>query len=198
METHRPVLLIDQDDVLAEYIEGVTIAFNKKYGTCFTVKDCISWDLCSIFGDKIETLMHEPEIFSSLVPTKHALEVFERLYRSNLFELYIVTAANPRSVEAKYEWIREQLPFFPMSRMIVCMHKFMIKGDYLLDDGMHNIRDFHKSGGIPIVFERPHNAHEADEFIRVKGWLDFEKLIINTCYPHLYDDYFGFKDQEVI
>lgn len=198
MNDNKPILLIDQDDVLAEYILGVTTAFNKKYNTCFTTQQCISWDLYSLFGEDIDTIMHEPEVFRNLIPAKNALEVFERLYKSCLFEMYIVTAANPRSVEAKYEWIAQHLPFFPQNRMIVCTHKFMIKGDYLLDDGMHNIYDFQKAGGTPIVFERPHNAHEVHDFVKVKDWLSFEKFIINTCYKNRSDEYFGFEIESAV
>ncbi|MDF2612458.1 MAG: hypothetical protein K0S71_244 [Clostridia bacterium] len=198
MSDNKPVLLIDQDDVLAEYILGVTTAFNKKYHTQFSIEDCMSWDLCSVFGENIDTVMHEPEVFRNLIPAKNALQVFERLFHSGLFEMYIVTAANPRSVEAKYEWIAQYLPFFPQNRIIVCTHKFMIKGDYLLDDGMHNIYDFHKTGGTPIVFERPHNAHLIHDFVKVKDWLSFEKFIINACYKEKSSEYFSFEIEEAI
>jgi 5'(3')-deoxyribonucleotidase len=198
MANNKPILLIDQDDVLAEYILGVTVAFNKKYGTHLRAEDCDSWDLCSVFGETIDTVMHEPELFRSLLPAKNALEVFERLYHSNLFEMYIVTAANPKTVEAKYEWIASYLPFFPQSRIIVCSHKFMIKGDFLLDDGMHNIQDFFNTGGTPIVFERPHNAHLKHQFKTVQNWIDFEKFIINTCYLDKENEYFEFEIEKAI
>lgn len=182
MSTNKPVLLIDQDDVLAEYIEGVVEAYNKKYGTNFKPSQCNSWDLVSIFGEEITTVMHEPELFRNLKPVPHAIETFERLYRSNLFEMYIVTAAHPRSVEAKYEWLRKYMPFLPQSNIIVSSAKFMIKGDYLLDDGMHNIKAFAQTGGKPIVFDRPHNMNKGKEFVSINNWLEFEKIIMEECY----------------
>ena len=141
-------LLIDQDDVLAEYIQGVTQAYNEKYNTCISAKECVSWDLYQVFGEEVETVMHEPDLFRKLEPVKDAIEVFKRLYTSNLFEMYIVTAANAKSVPAKVEWIKEHLPFFPIDRVIICQRKNMIKGDFLLDDGMHNIEAFAKDGGF--------------------------------------------------
>ncbi len=178
----KPILLIDQDDVLAEYILGVTEAFNKKHNTKFTTSDCISWDLFSVFGENIAEIMHEPELFRHLAPADNAVEVFQRLYESKLFEMYIVTAANPKAVKAKYEWIQQYLPFFPQERVIICMHKFMIKGDYLLDDGMHNIEAFSEAGGVPIVFERPHNGHLPHRYLKIKNWLEFEAFILDRCY----------------
>lgn len=160
MYFHKPVLLIDQDDVLAEYIKGVVEAFNEKYRTHFKSSQCTNWDLTTVFGEEIKTVMHEPQLFSNLKPVPDAIEIFERLYKSNLFEMYIVTAAHPRSVEAKYEWIKKYMPYFPESNIIVSSAKFMIKGDYLLDDGMHNIRAFAEVGGKPIIFRRPHNEKE--------------------------------------
>lgn len=190
MSLNRPVLLIDQDDVLAEYISAVVEAFNNKYGTRFKTSDCTAWDLASIFGEEILTVMHEPELFRNLKPVKDAVETFERLYRSNLFEMYIVTAAHPRTVEAKYDWIKEHMAFLPQKNIIVSSAKHMIKGDYLLDDGMHNIKAFADTDGTPIVFDRPHNQLEGKGFRRVGNWLDFEKLIINECYADLSPAYF--------
>lgn len=182
MSLNKPVLLIDQDDVLVEYIAAVVESFNQKYGTSFKTSDCKSWNLVSIFGEEIGTVMHEPELFRNLKPVKDAVETFERLYRSNLFEIYIVTAAHPRTVEAKYEWLKEHINFLPQSHIIVSSAKHMIKGDYLLDDGMHNIRAFKEAGGIPIVFNRPHNKEESKDFYNVNSWLEFEKFIMNECY----------------
>ena len=181
-------LLIDQDDVLAEYIQGVTDAYNQKYNTSILASQCTSWDLYQVFGEEVDTVMHEPDLFRKLKPVKNALEVFERLYRSELFEMYIVTAANPTSVPAKAEWIKEHLPFFPMDRVIFCQRKSMIKGDFLLDDGMHNIEAFKQVGGTPIIFERPHNAFKGEGISRVKDWLAFEKLIMQICYPESVED----------
>lgn len=183
MNKKKFTLLIDQDDVLAEYIKGVTKAYNDKYQANIDVEDCKSWNLYSIFGEEVETVMHEPSLFRHLEPVKDALEVFERLYRSHLFEMYIVTAASPVSVEAKFEWIREHLPFFPEDRVIVCKRKYMIKGDFLLDDGMHNIEEFLETGGTPIIFERPHNRHQGKGILRIKDWVSFERVIMEICYP---------------
>lgn len=181
MKNGKYTLLIDQDDVLAEYIAGVTCAYNEKYRTSFTAEDCITWNLYSVFGKEVDTVMHEPELFRHLEPVKDALEVFERLYRCGLFEIYIVTAANPSCVEAKCQWIKEFLPFFPEEQFIMCRRKYMIKGDFLLDDGMHNIEDFASFGGTPIIFERPHNRGMGKAYYRVQSWLEFEELIMTLC-----------------
>lgn len=190
MTRKKPILLIDQDDVLAEYIKAVTIKFNEKFNSSFKPKDCVSWDLVSIFGEGILEVMHDPQIFRELEPVADAIETFERLYKSGLFEMYIVTAARPSSVEAKYEWLKKYMPFLPEKNVIVCMAKHMIKGDYLFDDGMHNIEAFEDAGGKPIVFDRPHNHRCEDDYKRVNGWLEFEEYIINECYPDLVNEYF--------
>lgn len=179
MTNKKVTLLIDQDDVLAEYMRALIATYNERYNTCIKEEDCISWDLYTVFGKEVDTVMHEPDLFRSLEPTQHALDVFGRLYHSGLFEIYIVTAAHPSTVEAKYEWIAKYLPYFPKNHIIVCSSKFMIKGDYLLDDGMHNIEDFTKAGGKAIVFDRPHNMSKAHNYPRISNWLEFEEYIMN-------------------
>ena len=194
MSQQKVTLLIDQDDVLAEYIGAVTEAFNKKYHTHFKKEDCVKWDLYSVFGDKIETVMHEPKLFRNLEPTKNAIETFKRLYESGLFDMYIVSAAHPKVVEAKLEWIKQHLPFFPTKHFIVCSCKSRIRGDYLLDDGMHNIEEFEAAGGKGVVFERPHNKYERKNYVSVADWLEFERYIIETCYPEKVNEYYAKHD----
>lgn len=190
MINQKPVLLIDQDDVLAEYMKTVTYKFNEIHQTNFKPEDCNCWDLEKIFGDRIFDIMYEPSIFRNLEPVPHALEVFERLYKSNLFEMFIVTAAHPASVEAKYEWIKEHLPFFPLSHVIICSSKYMVKGDFLLDDGMHNIDAFGEYGGEPIIFNRPHNLGNESKYNRMSNWLEFEAFIMEKCYGVCSKTYF--------
>lgn len=191
MNHKKPILLIDQDDVLAEYIKGVTEAFNNKHKTNFTVDDCVCWDLECVFGKEILDIMHEPDLFRSLTPVPHAIEVFERLYRSGLFEMYIVTAAHPSTVEAKCQWLTEYMPFFPHNRVIVCSAKYMVKGDFLLDDGMHNITAFDECGGTAVIFNKPHNIGVEGDYDRINNWLEFEQYIINKCYKDQVAVYFN-------
>lgn len=198
MENKKPVLLIDQDDVLVEYIKAVTERFNSKYHTSFSTEDCVSWDLISIFGENIVNVMHEPQLFRELEPVTDAIETFKRLYDSNLFEMYIVTAAKPCAVEPKFEWFKEYMPFLPERNIIISSAKDMIKGDYLFDDGMHNIEAFANAGGVPIIFNRPHNYGTDSKYKRVDGWLAFEEYIMSTCYPQLVQTYFEQDNRRAI
>ncbi len=190
MNRDKITLLIDQDDVLAEYIQEVTRVYNQKYDTNITTDMCNNWNLHKVFGERIETVMHDPEIFRNLEPTKDAIEVFTRMYFSGLFEMYIVTAAQASSVEAKHEWINNYLPFFPEEHIIICRKKSMIRGDYLLDDGMHNIEAFASSGGKPIIFNRAHNLEHEASYNRVSGWKEFERLILEETYPDKVEEYY--------
>ena len=190
MNRDKVILLIDQDDVLAEYIQEVTRVYNEKYGTNITADMCNNWNLHQVFGQNIETVMHDPEIFRNLKPTKDAVEVFSRLYFSGLFEIYIVTAAQAGSVEAKHEWINNYFPFFPEEHIIICRKKFMVRGDFLLDDGMHNIDGFAKKGGTPVIFNRAHNLNCESNYKRVSGWKEFEKFIMEQTYPDKIEEYY--------
>ena len=56
-------------------------------------------------------------------------------------------------------------------------------GNYLKPDSvLGNIEDFKKAGGTPIIFNRPHNELSGQGILRVKDWLEFEKLIMQLFY----------------
>ena len=59
----------------------------------------------------------------------------------------------------------------------ICAHdKSLICGDYLLDDGAHNVKAF--LYGTAILFDAPHNKHEK-WFPRVSNWEQAVDLILD-------------------
>ena len=182
LEKRLPRILIDQDNVLAELIPEVIKRFNKTYGVNRSHEECIEWDLTNIFGPEIEDIFFEEGLFRDLKPVDGALEVFERLYKSGKYDIYIVTASEPFAYGEKVQWLQKHLPFFPIKNLIACHRKDAVWGDILLDDGAHNIKAF-DGIGEPIVFDRPNNR-SLEGYKRVYDWYEFEDYINMKFYGH--------------
>jgi 5'(3')-deoxyribonucleotidase len=180
IDRRLPRILIDQDDVLAWCVKGIADTYNRLNGTSFTPEDCTSWDLAKIFGTDIDDILDTPGLYRNLEPVKEGLEVFERLYRSGRYDMYIVTASRPNSYVEKIEWLQEYLPFFPLKNFIACQAKDAVWGDILFDDGAHNIRAFDGIGEA-IVLDRPHNRH-LEGYKRLYSWYEFEEYINKKFY----------------
>lgn len=175
----KPIIFIDQDDVLAKHNEKVVKEMNRIHGTHFTMADITEWDLISVLGEECKDIMFKPEFFETLEPMEYAIENLRVLNESNLFDIYIASAAHPSACHFKYKWFKENMPFLEKKQLIFISHKFLLNGDLLFDDAPHNIVAF-KSGEV-VIFDKPYNRYLTN-FDRVKNWNEFSEYLINKFY----------------
>ena len=175
----KPIIFIDQDDVLAKHNEKVVKEMNRIHGTNFTMADITEWDLISILGEECKDIMFKPEFFEKLEPMENAIENLKVLNESGLFDIYIASAAHPSACHFKYKWFKEHMPFLEKKQLIFISHKFLLNGDLLFDDAPHNITAF-KSGEV-VIFDKPYNKYLTN-FDRVKDWNEFSEYLINKFY----------------
>lgn len=174
----KPIILLDQDDILADHDEEIIRRYNKKYKTNFTIEDITCWEIASIMGKEVEQIMFDPELFKDLPIVEGCYENLKILYESNLFEFYICTAAHPAAMYNKYNWIKEYLPFFNKRDVIFTYRKDLINGDLLFDDGPHNIEAFKKD---VIIMDKPYNRYIKNRD-RVHNWEQFAELLLKKFY----------------
>lgn len=175
----KPIIFIDQDDVLAKHNEKVVKEMNRIHGTHFTMADITEWDLISVLGEECKDIMFRPEFFETLEPMEYAIENLRVLNESNLFDIYIASAAHPSACHFKYKWFKENMPFLEKKQLIFISHKFLLNGDLLFDDAPHNITAF-RSGEV-VIFDKPYNRYLTN-FDRVKDWNEFSEYLVNKFY----------------
>jgi 5'(3')-deoxyribonucleotidase len=160
--------------------------YNNDYHDNLTREDMIRWEVHTYVkqecGNKIYDYLLEPKFFRKLDIKPYAQEVTKWL--SEYFDLYIVTAYHPKTCLDKAEWIEEYFPHIPQKNIIFCNSKGLIHTKFLVDDGGHNIVDFHNSNksGTPIVFDAPWNRYLDKSFIRAYDWLDIKEIVKEQIY----------------
>ena len=93
-------------------------------------------------------------------------------------EVLIVTATPFDSVPEKIGgYLFEHFPFLSWDQVIITSRKQMIRGDVLIDDGIHNLE-----GGSyrKILFTAPYNRDydaEGNGMIRVHDWREIVEII---------------------
>ena len=89
-----------------------------------------------------------------------------------------MTATPHESVPEKMnDLLFRYFPFLTWNQVIITANKQMIRGDVLIDDGIHNLE-----GGdyVKILMTAPHNKSydaEANGMIRVSNWAEIEKIL---------------------
>ena len=105
-------------------MDGVLCDFKKAYNKNYSIDN--PWPQ-SQYG-----------FFRNLEPIENAIITFELL--KELYDLYILTAPsvwNPLSYTEKREWIEKYLGFEMCKKLILSPNKALLKGDFLIDDNIH-------------------------------------------------------------
>ena len=119
----------------------------------------------------------EPGFWKTVKPVPGAAEALQRLMDAG-HEVYIVTATLLENIPEKMnDLLFKYFPFLSWNQVIITHEKQMIRGDVLIDDGVHNLEggDYAK-----ILMTAPHNRNydaEANGMIRVQDWTEIEKVI---------------------
>ena len=174
-------ILIDMDDTIESLLKAWVSGVNKKYGRNVSCEDVTSWDVSSAFPglthEQVYAVPLEQGFWKTVEPIPGAAEAIERFMAAG-HEVFIVTATPYESVTEKMtDVLFRYFPFLSWKQLIITGSKQMIRGDVLIDDGIHNLE-----GGdyIKILMTAPHNRNydaEANGMIRVHNWAEIEEVI---------------------
>lgn len=185
-------IILDQDQVICDWMQRVLEWYNEDKGTSFTKDDIKAWNVTMNLGpeseDFLRSSMRYPELYRDLAPIECAITSVKKLI-DNGHDVIIATAI-PKcagiAYHGKLEWIRRNMPFFPLNNFVAIQRKDMLEGDILLDDGLHNIGPWVcKHNHVGVIFDNPWNRDvsslptpvKGSRIERVKHWNEFLKLI---------------------
>jgi 5'(3')-deoxyribonucleotidase len=127
----KPIVLIDMDGVICD--------FDKRAAELEAV---------GIRGTK---LFKHPDAYRDLEPIEGAIEAWHALQEK--YETYILSTppwSNPDAWAEKRRWVETHLGVSAKKKLILCHHKGLVRGDFLIDDRIANgVADF---GGEHIHF----------------------------------------------
>jgi 5'-nucleotidase len=171
---------IDLDDTCNCLVEHWVDTYNNEYNDTLKKEDIKDWNIAKYVKpgcDKtIYKMLTRPEFFLNLNIKPNTYEVTKWLLEK--VDLYIVTAYHYKTCKDKVKWIIKYLPHIPKENIIFCNNKGLLKLDYLLDDGIHNISDFYNTNpdGVGVIFNEPWNENLEKNYPRVKDWLEVKKF----------------------
>lgn len=178
----RKVILVDQDEVLAEFLGGLCKELNRVFKSNLKKEDFSQWDLEDVLEPKmLEYVYNNPDIFERLDVIKDAQKYLKLL--SNDYDIYIVTAAYWNTVTFKVNWIKKHFPFIPEENIIISRSKFMVRGDIIIDDNTKTMEDCLRYNQLiqPILMSAPHNLEYRNDFVpRCGDWEEIYEYIINS------------------
>ena len=181
-------ILIDMDDTIEGLLKAWVQRVNAKYNRRVSYEDITSWDVSAAFPgltrEQVYAVLLEKGFWKTVEPIPGAAEAMRHFMDAG-HEVFIVTATPYESVAEKTtEVLFRYFPFLSWNQVIITSRKQLIRGDVLIDDGVHNLE-----GGdyIKILMTAPHNRNydaEANGMIRVHTWAEIEEIIRSISAEH--------------
>lgn len=173
-------ILFDADDVAEDLLNCWVDLLNERYGTSVAFEDIKAWNMMLAFPtltkEQVFGAILDDELWNRLEPMPGSQRILQKWHDQG-YQLYMVTASDYRTCKVKIERILQMFPFLDWEHIILASNKQMVRGDILIDDGVHNLvgGDYYK-----ILFNRPHNTGmdvEKYDIHRADTWDDIDTLV---------------------
>ena len=160
-------IILDSDGVCVNTMKKVLKVFNKEYGTNYILEDIISGNLNKI-DFRMNDIFDIEKFFVDIEPVFEAQKYIKKL-REDGHNIFICTASPRNAIEDKFVNLTT-LFNLPNDVIIPITHKRLLKGDIMLDDGIHNL--ITSICDYKFLFDWPWNR-DKDGFERIYSWEEF-------------------------
>lgn len=173
------IVCVDVDGPCADLLPAWLRLHEEMTGEYIHPADVDSWDLSKIaMRGNIYDVLHRDDLYDWVEPVDGAVQAIEAM-RQKGHDVLFVTSSNEVTAGQKNRWLvkhgfTEYRSGGHLPDVIHCSRKSLIRGDMLIDDGVHNLRGF---GGQRILWDAPYNRSEA-QFRRVTCWDEVTTLVL--------------------
>lgn len=166
-------ILIDLDDTVWILLDQWLKRYNEEYNDNVTRYDIKGWDLTPYIkkecGSKIYKYLEDPTLYDDVQlydGAEWGIGMLRKMGHRCVF-LSAGVHAGKLALLKKHNLIETE------KDLIIAQDKSLVKGRFLVDDGMHNLKSF---GGVGILMRRPHNESFSHPYI-AENWKDVVKII---------------------
>ena len=168
----------DMDDTIEDLLGAWTTWLNNKYNLNVKVSDIASWTMNvsypTLTDDQIFEPLYIPEFWDGVLPKLESQKYLKKLIDDG-HNVYICTNTHYAILKEKMErCLFYHFPFINWRKIITMRDKQMIRCDYLIDDGVHNIVGDY----IGLLIDMPHNQNfSAENVFRVYNFEEVYNII---------------------
>lgn len=176
-------ILVDMDDVLEHFVDNWIIAINEKYGRDVDPNKLTTWEILHLYPGltvlDLEEILTSEEFWKRVKPIDGAVETMKKLIDDG-HDVYVATSSWYKTLIPKMdEVLFKYFDFLTWDKVIVARDKWMIKGDVVIDDGIHNLEN-RTDDSLKLLFTATHNKSydaESHGIVRVNNWKEVYKEI---------------------
>lgn len=167
-------ILVDMDETLTELVGTWVEALNEACGTNVKREEITDWEMTEFFPEltkkELYSPLEKPLFWDKIKPLPGAVKNLKKL-KSDGHRIVVVTASHYKTLANKLPAaLFRYFDFLDFKDVVVTSQKQLIKGDYLVDDAIHNLIGGEYKG---ILMDATHNRdfdNKKYNIYRVKGW----------------------------
>lgn len=183
-EGKRPVVLLDFDDVLFDFLGTVNDKYNTITHQGVKLDDYKSWDLSEV-GDVhvYMNIIKDPNLWREMPEKDGAMEVVQRLINDGRWNVLICTACTTlEEYIVKVGLIEEKIPGFDTSKILNVVDKHLIRGDIIVDDKVDNLDKCSRYDMKCVLMDMPHNQ-KCEAYQRIHSLKELPDMLEDMfCY----------------
>lgn len=187
MIASKPLVLLDVDGVIADFVGASLDAIERHMGIRFAADQVTSYDFRSLPGwdsikDRFWELTRSIGFCQKIEPFPGAVEGVGRLREVATVEfLTSPMHGSPTWVHERDFWLERHFGAHHRDVMHV-RKKERVRGDFLVDDSADKVESWRKAhlDGVGIVWTRPYNG--GLEGPRVAGWDELLQMVDDRWY----------------
>lgn len=172
------VLCFDMDDTLTYFVKALVEWHNKTRGYNINPEDVNDWELGQFFPGltlyEVFEPMWIPEFWDTVTPRGDSVYWVKKLIDDG-HDVYVCTNTHYKVATLKMEKVLfKYFDYLSNGNLIIMKNKQMIRCDYLIDDGAHNIVGPYKG----LLMDMPHNRKfEHPDVTRVYNFEEVYNII---------------------
>jgi 5'(3')-deoxyribonucleotidase len=172
----RKRLLVDVDEVLADFQTPMFDALYELYGRRASAEECEVWDCFSLMTPNekkgVYSIIEHPGWCAALKPKGGAIEAIHQL--REMVDVFAVTSHFPTSrtwVHERDTWLQDHFGF-NRRNIVHTSSKYICTGDAFLDDNPSHITEWRAvhPQGLAMLWHIPNTRKLGFDDIRVRSW----------------------------
>lgn len=181
------IILVDMDDVIADFNKGFLEKWKEKYPDkpYVPLEEMATFQIENSYPEEIRPLIRElceaPGFIKSLQPIEGGLEALKELEKL-VDKVFICTSPlknYKNCVLEKYEWVDMHLGKEWVNKVVLTRDKTLIHGDILIDDNP-KIKGTLTPSWEHIIYSQPYNKNETSK--RRLTWRDWREVVTSSTH----------------
>lgn len=145
------IVLLDMDSTVYDLLTPTLDYIDRRYLLRLYPSNITEWRWDKKYNVDPAAFWNKPGTYLNLQPFADAIEAIRQVQEMGVRQVFL-SSANFKYATEKFQAVDRDFPFIGSKDVILTGgNKDLVKGDVLVDDGPHNLKQFAQTGGRTVL-----------------------------------------------